>query len=249
MEKVRKFFISVLLFGIILLFPSPTFAIVDEAAEPAFGYGNLLFVPEQQNTVTVFGFGSSKGVPDQVQVSFGLSAGGQTANLAQQLYRERLDGIIATLAQEGLPKGNISTHYFNIWPDYGFAYDGREGDILGYRVNSTVNVHLTDVNLVPKVIDLVLTAGAQRVEGIRYLTSQQSRLRQEAMLAAIRDAYAQAEFIAAAFGRELGKVLAVDLSSLPPYELREGQVFTPEYDFGSESLTVTQFVRVVFSLN
>lgn len=236
--------------GIVLTFSSTAFAIPEEAAaETAFTLGNLFPAQVMPDSITVFGFGKSRGIPDGAVVNFGLTTCAPSAQDAQKTYRELLDAITAALAREGVPRDDISPLYFNISPDYGYAYGGLETEVLGCRLNSTISVRLTDLSRVSQVLDAAFGAGANWMEGIRYFTSRADQLKQEALLVAIRDARAQAELIARALGRKVGRVLAVDQSIAPPYELQENVFTTPQLGLQPDSLVVTQYVRVVFQLD
>ena len=101
------------------------------------------------------------------------------------------------------------------------------------------------IPLVSAVIDAAFAAGRQ-AGGIRYLPSQ--ALKQRALLAALQDARAQAEGVAAALGRGVGRVLAVDQSIAPPYELWEERYPAAGSGFEPQQVEVSQYVRLVFHL-
>ncbi|MGI6143977.1 MAG: SIMPL domain-containing protein [bacterium] len=249
MKKGRQVVGGLLVLGILLTFAAPASAAPEEdGTKTAFGYDRLYYLQDDQSdTITVFGFGSLRGAPEGVQVSFGVTTYAPLAREAQEEHRQLLAQVVSNIGQEGVSQDKISTLYYNIWPEYGYG-DGtsRQPEAVGYRVNSTINVHLTDTSLVSAVIDAAFAAGVDRLEGIRYLPSQ--ALKQRALLAALQDARAQAEGVAAALGRGVGRVLAVDQSIAPPYELWEERYPAAGSGFEPQQVEVSQYVRLVFHL-
>lgn len=249
MKKGKQLLGGLLVAGILLAAAVPALAAPEaDGAETAFAHDSLYYLPgDWSDTITVFGLGSMRGAPAGVQVSLGVTTYAPSAREAQAEHLRLLDRVVTYLGQEGVGRDNISTLYYNIWPEYGYGNDAyRQPEPVGYRVNSTINVHLTDTSLVSAVIDAAFAAGVDRLEGIRYLPSQE--LKQGALLAALEDARAQAEGVAAALGRRLGRVLAVDQSMAPPYELWEERYPTAGSGFKPQQVEVSQYVRLVFSL-
>ncbi|HHW56061.1 MAG: SIMPL domain-containing protein [bacterium] len=249
MKKGKGLVGGLLILGLLLTLTAPVLATPEAAgAETAFAYDSLYCQEDEwPDTITVFGFGRLQGAPAGVQVSFGVTTYAPLAREAQEEHRRLLARVVANIGQEGVSRDKISTLYYNIWPEYGYGDDTyRQSEPVGYRVNSTISVHLSDTSLVSAVIDAAFAAGVDRLEGIRYLPSRE--LQQRALLAALQDARVQAEGVAAALGRKLGRVLAVDQSIAPPYELLEERYPAAGSSFELQQVEVSQYIRIVFCL-
>ena len=246
-KKMKQILGVVLLFCFMLAFSPPAWAAPAEGTA-AFAYEKLYLRPgDGDDTITVFGFGSARGSPEEVQVSFGLTSYASQARGALEKHQGLVEKIAAHLQGKEVNPASITSLYFNVWPEYLYGDDTfREPEVIGYRVNSTISVHLTDILLVPEVIEAGLAAGANRLEGVRYFASP--GLKQKALAAALEDGFAQAQGVAAALGRRVGRLLCVDQSLSPPYELWEERTPGPATGFQSQDLEINRSLRLVFCL-
>lgn len=242
----------VLLIGLFLTLSTPVFAdtVVASPARgtTAFAHDKLYLRPvEEAETITVFGFGSSRGVPEEARVSLGLTTFAAQAGTALEEHQLLLDKIAVHLQRKDVDPESITTLYFNIWPEYSYGDDAlQELEAKGYRVNSTISVHVTDILLVPEVIETGLAAGANRLEGIRYLAPP--GLKQEALVAALQDGLAQARALASALDGRVGRLLSIDQSISPPYELWEERTLTNDSGFQLRYLEINRCLGLVFRL-
>ncbi|MEW5916048.1 MAG: SIMPL domain-containing protein, partial [Gemmatimonadota bacterium] len=76
-----------------------------------------------------------------------------------------------------------------------------------YIAMNTVRVEIRNLDLVSRVIDTALTAGATNVASVSYWLSDPTTARRQAMVDAVRQARENAEAIAAAAGGSLGDLI------------------------------------------
>ena len=141
-------------------------------------------------------------MPDQAMVSFGVSiqrpgaadAWTETSRIANQ--------ILARLQALGVRKEQLRTTGVQLFPIY--APSGPP-TITGYRGSYTVLVTLDDLNLIGRVIDGAIEAGANGVGGISFglRDATSARVRLEALALAVREAREKAQTIAQAAGIQL----------------------------------------------
>jgi uncharacterized protein YggE len=169
---------------------------------------------QQEPVLTVSGRGEVSAAPDTAVVRLGALSQAETAAEAQG----RVDAVIGRLLQAikalGVAEEKIATAQMTLTPIYrdrprGAGQEPQEPVIVGYRAGNIVRVTVEDLQLLGKVIDGGLAAGANRVEGISFDLKDDSRQRRQALGLAARDAQAKAESIAVALGVKLGRVRSV----------------------------------------
>src|SRR5690606_13731564 len=92
--------------------------------------------------------------------------------------------------------------------------------IVGYDVSNQVTVRIEGVGTSGAILDQVVAAGANRINGIRFDIAEPQPLRDEALAAAIAEARRQAELMAEAAGVTLVRTLSVGTyaDAQPMYE-------------------------------
>ncbi len=252
MKKMKQVLGVIIFLGFLVTLSTPVFA---GSANTSPSEDTVAFAPEKlylgqeegADTITVFGFGSSRGTAEEAQVSLGLTSFAPRAGTALKQHQLLLDKIAGHLQGKGIVPENITTLYFNVWPEYTYGDDTfQEPEIIGYRVNSTISVYVTDTLLVPEVIETGLAAGANRLEGIRYFAPR--GLKQEALAAALKDGLAQARSLATVLDRRLGRLLSIDQSVSPPYELWEERTLTDASGIQPQDLEVNRCLCLIFCL-
>ncbi|MNZ84971.1 26 kDa periplasmic immunogenic protein precursor [compost metagenome] len=112
--------------------------------------------------------------------------------------------IIEALEHSGVAHENIKTTQFLIEPQYDFI-DGKQV-FRGYRVTHLLQVTLNNVTGAGQLIDTAVANGANMVTSIEFNSSEAAKARQEALVAAVRDAEAKATTIARALGVSLSAI-------------------------------------------
>lgn len=86
-------------------------------------------------------------------------------------------------------------------------YSGKIPKILGYEVKNTVTVSIKDLTQVGAVIDAATEAGANSVEGIRFVLGETSPAQGDALSLATKQAMAKAESIAKSLNGRIVRVV------------------------------------------
>ena len=162
-------------------------------------------------TVTVGASASVEAAPDLTVVRVAVEATAESAEEARSTVAAAAERMRAALRDAGVPDENVSTEAFNVYPQYDYSDETRE--LVGYRA-----VHAYRVEVAPdragEVVDLAVGNGATSVYGVSFELSDQARqdLREEALTAAVENARADAETVAAASNASLGDVRSISTS-------------------------------------
>lgn len=115
------------------------------------------------------------------------------------------------------------------------------------------NVYITvrDLDGFGVVLDGVVEAGANMVQGISFGIAERDALEKEAMANAVRDAVAKARNIADAAGIELGRILTINTGGVGPAPRQQflARAEASSVPVAAGELTVRAQVSVVFAID
>jgi uncharacterized protein len=155
--------------------------------------------------ITVTGMGRSSAVPDVADWSFGVQADEETASAALEGAADATRAIIDALRDAGIAEEDLRTESVSLWPRT--TDDGRA--VIGYTASSSVHATVRDLGKAGSVVDAAVRAGANQVYGPSLRVSDSRAQYREAADAAIDDARAKAEALAAKAGLTLGTPVAI----------------------------------------
>lgn len=149
-------------------------------------------------TVTVGATGQASAAPDVATVHASVVAVADTAEGARAAAAEDAESLRAALADAGLPAEAVTTVGYRLGTDY--SRDREEPD--RFRVDHRFAIEVSDVDDAGRIVDAAVAGGANRVDGVSFGLSDETRrdLRTDAVAAAMADARADAEAVAAAAG-------------------------------------------------
>ena len=163
--------------------------------------------PMRSASITAVGDASISVTPDMARVDIGVATQAATAQDATQQNATQAGAVISAL--QGLlgASASIKTISYSVSPVYNNPPPGQSATIIGYVVTNVVEVTLTDLTQVGKVIDTAIQSGANRVQGISFgLQDRTAPVAQALKLAAAR-ARSQADAIASGLNVHTGSVL------------------------------------------
>jgi uncharacterized protein YggE len=160
-------------------------------------------------TITMSGHGEVKAVPDQAQISAGVTTNAPTAAAALAANSSRMQSVFATLRKMGVPEKNIQTTNFYISPQYTNGENNAPRRLTGYQVSNDVTVRLEDVAKLGSALDALVAAGANQMNGISFSIQNPAPALEKARADAVADARTRAETYAKAAGVNLGTILSI----------------------------------------
>lgn len=157
-----------------------------------------------QRTINVSGVGIVTAVPDVLRATIGVES--ENANLSEALAENnnRMTAVLAKLTELGVEDKDIQTSNFFI-----SERRDRDGNITGFFVNNNVNVTLRNLDTAGTILDEVIQAGANRVNGIQLAISDTTELLSQARALAVEDAQAKAKEFTDAAGMFLGNPITI----------------------------------------
>jgi len=183
---------------------------------------NPNIIPQpQQKTITMDGTYTKTVAPDKVDVTFSVVTKADTATDAQSQNTVASNKIIAALKAKGFTDADISTVYYNVYPEYNWS-DGTN-EIIGYTATHQITVNSTNVSAAGVIVDVVVKNGANQVDYIDFSLKQETEqtLKVEALAKASQNAREKANAIAAGLGTSIKGILSVS----------EGNIYYPPYRF------------------
>lgn len=163
-------------------------------------------------TLTAFGNGSASATPDIAVVTLGVVSEAALAKDALDANASNMADVIKAITGTGVAEKDIATSGLFVDPIYSDASRSPDGSskITGYRVTNQLTIRVRDLAASGPLLDKVISAGANRVNGISFEIGKADTLRDAAIRAAIADARAKAELMADAAGVKLGALQSVN---------------------------------------
>lgn len=178
------------------------------------GAGPAAAQQDPRSVVRVLGDGRVLVQPDVALVTFGVESTDVVLGAAQADAATRLQAVVDTLLARGVAREEVRTVRLAVTP----IYDPRDSSRLqGYRVTSSVQARLSDLDQVGPTIDAATAAGANRVDGISFQVSDPKPPQDQARTLAFADARAKADQLAGLAGlRIVGVEEIAEAGAAPP---------------------------------
>jgi len=171
-------------------------------------------------TIQVTGTGTLSAAPDQALLDLAVETQASTATLATSENAAIMTNVINTLTSVGISNDSIQTTSYSLTPVYSNPSNQSVApSIIGYDAVNAIQVTLSNLGSVGKVLDQAISAGANQVQGITFTLSNTAlaSLQKQALQLALQDANNQAKATAAALG----------LTIVGPISVSPGYVFQP----------------------
>jgi uncharacterized protein YggE len=173
-------------------------------------------------TMSVAGEGKAYLTPDTAYINIGVHTEGTAVAEALASNTAQANLVADTLMSLGVDPKDIQTTNFNIYPQQQFGPNG-EVTSTKYVVENTVYVTVRDLSKLGNMLDSVVKAGANNINGIQFDSSQKQAAIAEARKAAIADARTQADELATAAGVKLGPIQNINISSSGPIPMYDAK--------------------------
>ncbi|MBT8488607.1 MAG: SIMPL domain-containing protein [Gemmatimonadetes bacterium] len=208
-------------------------------------------VETQPGWIQVNGAGSVDVAPDRASVSFAVETRSDDAGGAAQANADAMDAVLRAIRAADLPGLELRTFGYSLRPEYSTNNNQRTREIIAYTAYNNVSATVADVDLVGRIIDVAIGAGANRVAGLSFFASNTEEARNEAMAAAVRDATAEARIIAETLGYRLGVPLEVNGGASRPGPLMmeqdmsfsRAQAAPTPIEAGNQTVTASVSIR------
>lgn len=167
-------------------------------------------------TLSVGGEGRVTVPPDTASVVVGVDVQFPTLGAAQAEADAQATAIIDAARAEGIAEDDIRTVNYGVNVVRDYDEQGNPGPITGYNVSNQVELTIRAIDNVGAVLDAVVDAGANNIYGISFYLDDTAAAASQARAAAVRDARAKAEELAAEAGVSLGRIRSISEGYAPP---------------------------------
>jgi uncharacterized protein YggE len=171
--------------------------------------------PTPPGTITVSGTGRVAIEPDLADLRLGVTITAATVRDARAVNATAMTDVIRALKGLGIASRDVQTQNLNLSPAYDYSSDTNPPRRTGYTLTNTVAVTVRDLTKVGEAIDGALEAGATSFDSIAFRVGDPSAAERQAREAAVADARAKAEILAAAAGVSIAAVAAISESGQP----------------------------------
>ena len=159
------------------------------------------------NTVSFSGEGKVVAKPDIAKINLSIVTDAPTSKAAQDDNSKKSKAVTDYLKKQNIEEKDIKTTGYNIYPQYKYSQFGGNPQITGYQVNQSMEVKIRDLDKVSNILDGVVSAGANQVNGLSFEIDNQDALKAEARAKAIADAKKKANELQSQVGISLGKIV------------------------------------------
>ena len=166
-------------------------------------------------SIITTGLGEARTAPDRALIQVGVQSRAATAAAASSANAARQRAIIDALVALGIPRAQIGTSQFNVYPEMRHDPATQRERLVGYVVSNVVRVEIRALDRVSRAIDAALAQGANQVNSLVFYKDDTSAERQQALGRAVERARADAEVLARAAGGSLGELLALTTGGSP----------------------------------
>jgi uncharacterized protein YggE len=166
--------------------------------------------------IQVTGSGTLSAAPDEALLYLAVEAQAPTATAAISENAVAMTNVINALTSAGISKDSIQTTSYSLNPVYSNPVNQSvPPSIIAYDAVNAIQVTISDLGSVGKVLDQAVSAGANQVQGITFTLSSttMASLQKQALQLALQDADNQAKATAAT----LGVTIVGPISVTPSY--------------------------------
>ncbi len=165
--------------------------------------------------LTVEGIGQGSGTPDVLTAVFGFSTTASSSTAALTQNNGKVAQALQALTTSGVAKRDTQTTGLNLSAQY--AYPHGIPTLTGYQATETITATLRNLATDGAAIDSVVSAtgNAAQVDSLSFSFGDPAAVQDKARTAAVHQAVAHAEAMAAAADRKLGPVCSLTDNTQP----------------------------------
>jgi uncharacterized protein len=187
------------------------------AATPAAA--QVTEVPAMGGTrLDVVATGEVNRVPDVVRINAGVMTQAPTATEAIRQNAAKMDSVRSALRRAGIAERDIQTSSINLSPNWRHM-ENRAPELIGYQANNQVSVRFRDIANAGRILDALVAAGANQIDGPMFMIDRPEEALDEARRDALTKARARADLYARALGMRVVRILSVSeagMGYMPP---------------------------------
>ncbi len=192
--------------------------------------------------LTVPGTATRALTPDQTTIEFEVTGRDETARNAVRAGDLALRAIQSRLRAYRVSDDQLHTQRVSLREEYDWTEQGRVS--LGFRYSQSLTLQVEGTDRAAQLIDRIVSAGAGAVSinSVSFSASGRAEAEREVLLAAMDDARATADAMAAQIGKEIVDTIEVTIASrLSPVAFAERPEATS--DDGADAGSIAPLIR------
>lgn len=185
------------------------------------------------NTVSFSGEGKILAKPDIAVANLTILTEAATSKTAQDDNSKKSESVVDFLKKQSIDEEDIKTSGYNIYPQYNYPQFSKP-QITGYQVNQSLEVKIRDLDKVSAILDGVVSAGVNQVNGVNFQIDNPDKLKAKAREMAINDAKKKAGELKNQLGIKLGRIVnfSEGFTGFPTPVILEGRAIDKRGGFG-----------------
>ena len=208
--------------------------------------------------ISVSGLGEAKVDADMALVHLTAQSQRMTSEEAKRDVDQLVNEVIQVLDEIGLDADSLTAGQLSISPRYNYRNTslGNTQEFAGYFASRAIQVEIPDLDLLNPFLDAAVARKIDGVGQIEYRTSEEEEAKALARELAIQDSKDKAEYLARAYGVDLGAVISISYQSNTPspilYQetsfLRSASPADSSGQYIPDQLSFTDNISVTFEL-
>ena len=162
----------------------------------------------QGTLLSISATGEASRAPDIATISTGVVTQAADANTAMRDNAVQMDRMMTALRAAGIAERDVQTSGINLNPQYKYA-ENMPPVIVGYQASNTVNVKVRELAKLGKVLDALVAQGANQINGPSFGIDKPEAAFEEARVAAVKKAQAQAQTYARTLGLQVKRIISI----------------------------------------
>ena len=163
-------------------------------------------------TITVLATGTASAPAQRVSLAITVSGADQTATGLFVKQADIIKHLKEALEAAGIKSEDITEQPFHLMPNMEYGQNGTR--IIGYRMDTPLEVELDNVQDLARIIDLSTQNGASAIS-VGAFSAPGHALHADAVKSAIENAKKEAAAIATEMGVKVGDIVSIDESPTP----------------------------------
>lgn len=164
---------------------------------------------QPETTITLNGHGEVAHEPDIVHINIGVQVDAPTASAAMSGQAQKMNAVFAAVKAAGIADKDMQTTNVSLNATYTYPKD-QPPLLTGYKASNQLNIRERDLKSLGKVLDAVVKAGGNTINGIAFDIDKPEPLQNEARIAAIKDAADRADLYAKAAGYRVKRIVTIN---------------------------------------
>jgi uncharacterized protein YggE len=205
-----------------------------------------------QPTVDVTGEGIVKVIPDEVTVSVRVENTGENTKTLKEQNDATINEVLKFLKKMGIADKDVKTEYMNVSKNYDY-----NTKTYSFAANQSLSVKLRDLKKYEDLMKGLMNSGINRVDGIKFSSSNKEVLESQARKKAVENAQMKATEYASVLNQTIGKAVSISEfrnSAGPQPMMYKSAMASQESNGGQQTISpgemeIKTTVNVSFLLN